>query len=43
MIVGLIFLLGAPIFSAYSALSGILDYLLPDDWEDGGDDDGKKL
>ena len=36
-IAGIILIIGAPIFCAYTALSGLLDLLFPEGWED--DDD----
>ena len=41
-IAGVIFIIGAPIFCAYTALSGLLDLLLPEGWEDDDDDEGDK-
>lgn len=37
VILGLIFIIGAPVFCAYAALSGLLDYILPDGWDDDED------
>lgn len=34
IIAGIIFILGAPIFCAYTALSDLLDMLIPGGWED---------
>lgn len=36
---GLIFIIGAPIFCAYTALTDLLDFLLPEGWDDDDDDD----
>lgn len=38
ILAGLVFILGAPIFCAYTALSGLLDYLLPEGWDDDDDE-----
>ena len=37
IIAGIIFIIGAPIFCAYTALSDLLDILLPGGWEDDND------
>lgn len=37
-IAGLIFIIGAPIFCAYTALTNLLDFLLPEGWDDDDDD-----
>lgn len=42
-IAGIIFIIGAPIFCAYTALSGLLDLLLPEGWEDDDDEGDKKV
>lgn len=34
IVAGFIFILGAPIFCAYTALEGLLDILLPEGWDD---------
>lgn len=41
ILAGLVFILGAPIFCAYTALSGLLDYLLPEGWDDDDDSEYK--
>ena len=41
IIAGIIFILGAPIFCAYTALSDLLDILIPGGWEDDDDDEFK--
>lgn len=41
ILAGLVFILGAPIFCAYPALSGLLDYLLPEGWDDDDDSEYK--
>lgn len=38
LLAGIIFIIGGPIFCAYTALSGLLDYILPEGWEDDDDD-----
>lgn len=41
ILAGLVFILGAPIFCAYTALSGLLDYFLPEGWDDDDDSEYK--
>lgn len=38
IIAGIIFILGAPIFCAYTALSDLLDILIPGGWDDDDDE-----
>ena len=42
ILAGLVFIIGAPIFCAYTALSGLLDYLLPEGWDNDDDDNEYK-
>ena len=41
LLAGLVFIIGAPIFCAYTALSGLLDYLLPEGWDDDDENEPK--
>lgn len=39
ILAGILFIIGAPIFCAYTAISGLLDILLPEGWDDDDDDE----
>lgn len=42
ILAGLVLIIGAPVFCAYTALSGLLDYLLPEGWDDDNDNEFKR-
>jgi hypothetical protein len=38
IIAAIVFIIGAPIFCAYAALTDLLDYIIPGGWDDNDDE-----